>query len=433
MKIGLITGEYPPDAGGVGDHTNRLAHALAARGHAVQVVTTAGRGTGAAATTVGSGTQPSGRGPGGRGAQPPAAVPETGDSVARRLLPRVSRAVARWDWRILALIPRIARREAWDVLHIQYQPGAFALHPAINLLPGWLATRRRGALPVVVTTFHDLRVPYLFPKAGRLRLAAVCHLARTSSGIIAAGADDIRQLTEWTRPLRRPPAVAHIPLGNQLDTPPPSDFDRGAWRARLGIPANAALVGHFGFVNRSKAIDALMGAVAQLTGEGRDLYVLMIGDPLGTSDPTNADYLAEVRRLADALGVSGRIHWTGRCPPEAVAAWLRCLDVAVLPYRDGVSLRRTSIIAAWSNGVPVVTTAPDQDGVSTTAVVVPLADAPSLAGALRDLLDRPARRRDLGAAGARFAARFAWPAVAAQTEALYHTALTLTGHGRAGG
>ncbi|MDQ3699471.1 MAG: glycosyltransferase, partial [Chloroflexota bacterium] len=347
--------------------------------------------------------------------------------------PRVSRVITRWDWRILSVIPRIARREAWDVLHIQYQPGAFALHPAINLLPGWLAARRRGALPVVVTTFHDLRVPYLFPKAGRLRLATVRHLARTSPGIIAASANDVRDLTEWTRPLRRPPAIAHISLGNQLDTPPPSDFDRSAWRARLGLPADALLAGHFGFVNRSKAIDALLDAVAQLTGEGRDLHLLMIGDLLGTSDPTNADYLAEMRRLADALGVSERVRWTGRCPPEAVAAWLRCLDVAVLPFRDGVSLRRTSIIAAWSNEVPVVTTAPDQDGVSTVAVVVPLATAPSLAGALRDLLDRPTRRRALGAAGARFAARFAWPAVATQTEALYHTALTGAGHGQAGG
>lgn len=433
MRIGLVTGEYPPDVGGIGDHTHRLAHELAARGHAVHVVTSAGRGPDPAATTAGSRTQPPGRVAGDPGDQPFSALPGTGASVDGRSPPRVWRAVARWDWRILVSLPRIAGREAWDVLHVQYQPGAFGLHPAINLLPDWLAARRRGNLPVVVTTFHDLRVPYLFPKAGRLRLAAVRHLARTSPGIIAAGADDVRQLALWTRSLRRPPAIAHIPLGNQLDTPPSSDFDRGAWRARLGIPAHVPLVGHFGFVNRSKAVDALLGAVAQLTGEGRDLYLVMIGDPLGTSDPTNADYLAEMRRLANTLGVSERLHWTGRCPPQAVAAWLRCLDVAVLPFRDGVSLRRTSIIAAWSNGVPVVTTAPDQDGVSTAALVVPLADARSLAGAVRDLLDHPVRRRALGAAGARFAARFAWTAVAAQTEALYDTALTLAGHGRAGG
>ena len=42
MHIGLITGEYPPDQGGVGDFTNRLAHALADLGHRTHVITSAG-------------------------------------------------------------------------------------------------------------------------------------------------------------------------------------------------------------------------------------------------------------------------------------------------------------------------------------------------------------------------------------------------------
>ena len=39
MKIGLITGEYPPQQGGVGDFTRELARALIAAGHEAQVVT----------------------------------------------------------------------------------------------------------------------------------------------------------------------------------------------------------------------------------------------------------------------------------------------------------------------------------------------------------------------------------------------------------
>ena len=40
MKIGLITGEYPPQQGGVGDFTRELARALIAAGHEAQVITT---------------------------------------------------------------------------------------------------------------------------------------------------------------------------------------------------------------------------------------------------------------------------------------------------------------------------------------------------------------------------------------------------------
>jgi glycosyltransferase involved in cell wall biosynthesis len=39
MRIGLVTGEFPPDQGGVGDFTHHLAEALAALGHDVHVVT----------------------------------------------------------------------------------------------------------------------------------------------------------------------------------------------------------------------------------------------------------------------------------------------------------------------------------------------------------------------------------------------------------
>ena len=40
MKIGLLTGEFPPQHGGIADFTRILATALADRGHAVRVITT---------------------------------------------------------------------------------------------------------------------------------------------------------------------------------------------------------------------------------------------------------------------------------------------------------------------------------------------------------------------------------------------------------
>ena len=83
----------------------------------------------------------------------------------------------RWDWRILFTLPRVAIRQAWDVVHIHYQPGAFGLHGAICLLPRFI--RRYPTPPAIVTTFHDLQVPYLFPKAGGLRRRIVQDMARS--------------------------------------------------------------------------------------------------------------------------------------------------------------------------------------------------------------------------------------------------------------
>src|SRR4051812_21246256 len=80
---------------------------------------------------------------------------------------RVRGEVAGWGWGCWPQLARLLGEPRPSVAIIQYQTGAYGLHPALTGLPGWLRRRLPG-LPVV-TTMHDLREPYLFPKAGRLR------------------------------------------------------------------------------------------------------------------------------------------------------------------------------------------------------------------------------------------------------------------------
>jgi glycosyltransferase involved in cell wall biosynthesis len=401
MRIGIVTAEYPPAIGGVGDHAARLAHELVALGQTVQVLTT--------------------------GYKPPERRTTPPDGV------QVLRAIERWDWRLLGVVRREAAREAWDVVHVQYQPAAYRLHGAITLLPRWLRRGRRR--PAVVTTFHDLREPYLFPKAGALRSLAVRQLARGSHGAIAVAEEDLSQLTAWTRGRRHATVVEFVPLGNHFDAPPPADFDRAAWRASIGAQPQSFLLGHLGLVNRSKGIDALVRALHLSQGSGRDVRLLMIGDQLGTSDPTNATYLQDIKRLIESLGLEPFVRWTGYEPAPRVAAWLRCLDLAVLPFADGPTLRRTSLIGAWSNGVPVLTTRPQHDVEwlrdPPAAAVVPIAGVEPLARAIASLHDAPERRAALAEAGLAYSARFAWPEVARRTLALYRAARHLRDHGAA--
>lgn len=424
LRVGMVTGEYPPMVGGVGDHTARLAGELAGLGHAVHVVTSLSPAVHPAESPAAARAA---RVP--TAAAPPATRPVAQDHAptggAGPGGPRVSHLIRRWDWRIFASLSRHARREAWDVLHIQYQPGAYALHPAITLLPQWLRLSLAG--PAIVTTFHDRRVPYLFPKAGPLRELAVRQLARGSDGIIAAAEDDVIGLLGWVAGRRRHVAVAHIPLGNQFDVAPPGDFDRELWRAVMGLTPDTFVIGHFGFVNRRKAIDELVRALGTLVRLGREVHLVMIGDEAGSSDTTNQAYVREVRRLVAELQLGRRVHWTGFQSPAAVAGWLRCMDVVALPFRDGASLGHTSLIAAWAQGTPVLTTQPsgaaDWLRGPQPAAIVPFPGAEALATALAQLQDHPAHRAELGALGKAFAGRFDWPEVARRTIEVYYRAL----------
>ena len=377
MRVGLVSAEFPPAIGGVGDHTARLAQELARAGHAVDVLTSA----------------------------TPSAAPTDGV--------RVWREVRRWDVRIWWQVPRVARRRDWDVLHIQYQPAAYALHGAINILP-WAA---RHALPAVVTTFHDLRFPYLFPKAGPLRSAAVGALAKGSDAVIAVSDDDLPQLRHW-RGGRPPETTRHIPLGDQLDAELHPNDSRHTW--------DAPLVAYFGLMNESKGVLDLVEAIASLDR----VHLVMIGETLGAADPTNEAYLRAVQSRVASLGLERRVHWTGFASPREVGRWLEVADVVALPFTDGASLRRTSLIAAWRRGRPVVTTTPrvtagwfaDEREV---AQFIPPRDPSALAGAIETLLTDAARRTRIAAAGARFAERFAWPAVVRETVSVYEAALRL--------
>ena len=160
MKICLISGEFPPMQGGVGDYTDEMAEAYLNMGHDVMVITS---------------TQGTGR---------------TGSRVAGRV--DVRPLAKDWGLGNCKAILRVIREEQPDVVSIQYQAAAYGMRAPIHLLPLCLHTAQRH--PIVATTFHDLRVPYLFPKAGRLRWWAVLALARWSDAVIVTNAEDAATL-----------------------------------------------------------------------------------------------------------------------------------------------------------------------------------------------------------------------------------------------
>ena len=85
---------------------------------------------------------------------------------------------------------------------------------------------------------------------------------------------------------------------------------------------------------------------------------MMVGGGLGSSDPTNRATARALDALADELGVSAELIWTGYLEPPEVSAALLSADMAVLPYADGASFRRGSLLAVLAHGLPVITTTP---------------------------------------------------------------------------
>ncbi len=386
MRIGLLSGEYPPMQGGVGDFTRELAHALADQGHQVHVITHAD------------------------------ARPQTVPFIVHPL-------VRRWGWRTLGEITSLVESLELEVVNIQYQAAAYQMRPPIHFLPWWWR-RSVEARPCVVVTFHDLKVPYLFPKAGPLRRWAIRFLASQADGVIVTNREDELTIQGWGESAVR--RLAQIPIGSNIAPNPPPDYNRDAWRRSLGIGPRDLLIGYFGFLNVSKGVDTLIRALALLMADPllpRPVYLLMIGGMVGSSDPTNQAYAEQIRALIQDLDLEHRVRWTGFVPDRYVSGYLLTVDLCVLPYVDGVSFRRGSLMACLAHGRPIITTYPQvelpelRDG--ENVLLVPPRDAPAIARAVVRVAGDPRLWNRLSQGALRLARRFRWEEIAAQTVAFF--------------
>ena len=387
-RVLLITGEYPPAQGGVGDYSCKLNLALQKRGTSTGVLT---RRTPSARSMT--------------------HAPRAQSRSVPNVVPRIT----------LFQALRAVRGMRAGIAHIQYQTGAYEMRPTLNLLPVLLRRKWRG---VIVVTFHDLLMPYLFPKAGPLREWANRLLATGADAVIATNPDDAAHLRSWG--VKR---VSLIPIGSNIPNSPPAGYNREELRGRWGAGEDTTLLAYFGFLNSSKGLGDLLTALSTLRGKG-DYRLLMVGGGLGSSDPTNRATAEALDEQARALGVDGSLIWTGYLDPPGVSAALLSADIAVLPYVDGASFRRGSLLAVLEHGLPLVTTRSGVGGRGSggewpelvdgeNVLLVRPGDAGALAKGIEALASDPHLRRRLAAGAKELARFFSWESITEMHMGLY--------------
>ena len=345
------------------------------------------------------------------------------------------------DWSLLhwRKVLDVVSKHRPDVLHIQYQTAGYGMHTAINLLP--IRLRAMRGRPLIFVTFHDLKVPYLFPKAGPIRRLPGYLLARYSDGVVATNSEDYLSLggdapkegrlktTPEAFSLRDPSAQSElvisrfcgrplfaIPIGSNIPKSPPVGYNREAWRRRLGVGDGDLLLAYFGFLNKSKGVDILLRAFEELVRTGFKVRLLMVGGTYGDSDPTNLVYGQHIQRQVETSLYRSRVMWTGFTSREEVSANLLASDVCVLPFNEGASMRHGSLMAAIVHELPIITTGlpgqrlhhPAFPDVSRAVKLVPPRDAEALARAIIEVGESATARSELSKAAASIASAFDW-------------------------
>ena len=252
-----------------------------------------------------------------------------------------------------------------------------------------------------VNGLPSIELPFLYPAIPPSMLAQIAGLEQRcldrADAVITASELTAQRLRERGVESER---LHVIPNGAELPAapaPPPPD-----------PPARYLL--YFGALQTWQGVDTALRAFARL----RDLEDLEFVVCASVHHRRAKPY----RKLAERLGVDGRVRWHFALPESELASWREHAAVSLAPLRDCSrnSLQGCSplkILESMAAGVPVV--ASDlppvrelmADGEQGRLVA---ADRPAeLARAIRVLLDYPERMREMGAAGrAHVAERFTW-------------------------
>jgi D-inositol-3-phosphate glycosyltransferase len=309
------------------------------------------------------------------------------------------------------LLPHMAAfardlREQWlaeppDVVHTHFWMSAVAALEAADGL----------GIPVA-HTFHALGTVKRRHQGDRdtsppRRIGLEAAIARSVDRIVATCTDEVFELLRMGADRRR---ITVVPCGVDLGrfTPDGPREPRAAAPHRL--VAACRLVERKGIADAVEALALVPGAELHVAG-GPDASAL-------TADPE----ARRLRALARERGVEDRLVLRGRVGRDEMPALLRSADLVLcVPWYEPFGIVPLEAMAC---GVPVVATAVggQTDSVvhGQTGVHVPPRDPAALAAAVRGLLGDPARRAELGAAGAeRAARRYGFDRIARSTREVY--------------
>ena len=358
MRVLIVSGIWPPDIGGPASHAPEVAEALVARGHEVEVVTTA--------------------------AAPPPAGPASVRFVSRRLPPGLRHAA------VVALVARRSRRA--DVVYATSMVGRSALATAMSRAPlvvklagdpAFERARRRGLYDGVLSEFQTAR---LDPRAELLRRWRTFTTRRAIH--VFCPSEFVRAIVlTWGIP---PDRVSVLP---NAAPPVPALPAREELRRSLGI--DGPTLAFAGRLTRAKALEVAFAAVDEL----EDVSLLVAGD-------------GEEREALEALA-GPRVRFLGLLPRERVLEVLAAADAVVLS--SSWENFPHALVEALAVGSPVVATrvggVPEIVEDEVNGLLVPAGDPAALAAAVRRFFADEELRVRLTAGAAPSARRFSLESV----------------------
>lgn len=203
------------------------------------------------------------------------------------------------------------------------------------------------------------------------------HIQRAEHVIVLTSLEE-QTLRRWFHNL---PPITVIPNGIDVDLFAPDRAARRQVRLQLNIPQHTHLIIAVGRLVRAKGMHLALACLQD--PKIQDTHLLIVGT--GREEQN-------LGRLANALGVHDRVHFTGYVERTELPAYYSAADLFVMPTLCNEGLPLT-LIEAMACGLPSVAT--DIGGISTVidqhenGILIPMGDRGAMVNAIDQLLNNP--------------------------------------------
>ncbi|KUG22893.1 glycosyl transferase [hydrocarbon metagenome] len=299
---------------------------------------------------------------------------------AEILLMKYERATGLWH--LTKGLIRLFKEQKPDIVHVQYLAPGF-----VPVFAGWIA-----GVKTIFATVHQPGTPHSIKNHLLLRFGAMLtnHFICVSEAAEKSwfGNSCLIDMTDR----KKIKGKRHFTIPNGVDI---EGLDTAL---AAGLPKVAEItdslkenqvIGTVARLSMEKGIDILLEAFALVYKEFHQSKLLIVGD---------GNQSAELKTLANRLGISNAITWTGQLSWHEAMGCIGHMDIVVVPSRfEGFGL---TAVEAMACGKPVVASRVDglaeiiQDGI--TGVLVPSEEPRSLASTLIRLLKDKECRHQIG-------------------------------------
>ena len=361
LKTCIVTGQYPPQVGGVGHSAYRVANMLASQGLRVHVAVLQKHPVPLPFDESLSSTQ--------EGEVLVHRVKIFHANQSQETAWSEADVLTRYNREMFQALESLQQRYGYDVLH------AFFLYPA-GFIAG-LVGRLHGVKTIASIrgndigkyVFDPLRLPFI-----RSALDNADYVTSVATNLLALADRAITPVTGKARTILN--AV---------------DLTRLQPQARPTLPLKGAVIGSAGLFRYKKGLLYLFKALASLKGRF-EYTVLLAGDFFSEADrQPHMQYL-------DEYGLRDCTTITGKIPPDRMADYLQLFDILVFPslfsegcplsMLEGMSLQK-AVIGSRAGAIPEIVR--DREN----GLLVNPGSSEELSQAIMELIDNPTFRARL--------------------------------------